>query len=91
MINPSDEDLADLVGARNCAWLKIIRIHRYTGPHKTQKSFEETHVGYGAETLSRESGLARTGGKQALLTRADHRSVDRIGFVSHNWVSPFLG
>ncbi len=51
MINSSDEDLADLVGAENCTWLKVIRIHRYTGPHKTQKSFEETHFGSDAETV----------------------------------------
>ena len=31
-----------------------------------------------------EVGLARTGGKQALLKRADHRFIERIEFVSHN-------
>ena len=35
LINSSDENLADFVAARNCTWLKDIRIHRYTCPHKT--------------------------------------------------------
>jgi hypothetical protein len=58
MINSSDEDLADFVAARNCAWLKNIRIHRYTGPHKTQKVFEETHFGCDVRSSCLERELA---------------------------------
>jgi hypothetical protein len=35
LINSPDENLADVVAARNRAWLKDVRIHRYTSPHKT--------------------------------------------------------
>ena len=34
-------------------------------------------------------GLARTGGKQAILRRADHRFIKRIEFVSHNGRTSF--
>ena len=34
-------------------------------------------------------GLARTGGKQAILKRADHRLNKRIEFVSHNGFTSF--
>src|ERR1700722_17118725 len=34
-------------------------------------------------------GLARTGGKQAILKRADHRFIERIEFVSHNGCASF--
>jgi hypothetical protein len=35
-------------------------------------------------------GLARTGRKQAVLKRADHRFIERIEFVSHNGRPPFF-
>jgi len=34
-------------------------------------------------------GLARTGGKQAILKRADRRFIKRIEFVSHNGCTSF--
>ena len=34
-------------------------------------------------------GLAKTGGKQAILKRADHRFIERIEFVSHNGRTSF--
>jgi hypothetical protein len=35
-------------------------------------------------------GLARTGGKQAILKRADDRFIERIEFVWHNGHTSFL-
>jgi hypothetical protein len=72
-----------------------IRIHKveidYTlGPNKALKSFEETHSGYDAETMLERVGLARTGGKQAILTHADHRFIELIEFVSHTDIPPFF-
>jgi hypothetical protein len=42
---------------------------------RTLKSFEETHSGCHAETSFRRVGLARKGGKQAILKVADHRFI----------------
>ena len=90
LINSSDEDLADVVAARNCKWLRNIQIHRYTGPHKTQTSLTRHTSAAMPKLLSKERvGLARTGGKQALLTCADHRSIDLAGFVLHNGDASF--
>jgi hypothetical protein len=34
-------------------------------------------------------GLARTGGKQVTLKRADHRRIKRAKFISHNGFTSF--
>ena len=39
--------------------------------------------------LVQRVGLARTGGKQAILKRADRRLIKRIEFVSHNGCASF--
>jgi len=44
-----------------------------------------------APNLVDRLGLARTGGKQAILKRADHRFIKRIEFESHNGHTSFRG
>jgi hypothetical protein len=42
-----------------------------------------------APNVVQRVGLERTGGKQAILKRADHRFIERIEFVSHNGHTSF--
>ena len=56
---------------------------------RTPESFKETHFGHDAERLFGKVGLARKGGKQAILKRADHRFIERFEFVSHNGRTSF--
>jgi hypothetical protein len=59
-------------------------------PDKRPKVTLRRHTSAMVPNFVERVGLARTGGKQAILKRADHRFMERIEFVSHKEVPPFL-
>lgn len=92
LIDVSYEDLADLVCAKASKWLKDIRIHDFQKftpcPKKKTKGHFRRHTPAVTPNFVERVGLARRGGKQVVLTRADHR-FKRIEFVSHNRLTSF--
>lgn len=58
-------------------------------PDKRPKVISEAHFGAMAPNFAKRVSLARTGGKQAILKRADHRFIKRIELASHNGRTSF--
>ena len=76
LIHTSYEDLANLHTQLHTA------LHRTSGPFGR-------HTSAIAPKFVERVGLARTGGKQAVLMRADHRFFGRIEFECHSGPTSF--